>query len=279
MLVGIYQPNSPGSYNQIDAFASQAGFTPRITSYYTSAFSMPFPVGFATQAAAKGTMVLEQWQPRGTSNKAIAGGAEDPVIIAAAKAVASVPNQVIISYGQEMNGDWYDWGTTGSGNSNPADYVAAYQHVYNIFKQQGVRNVTWLWDPNVQYTGSTPLWEVYPGDMYVDWVGLDGYFSVPDINFNMLFGPSIATLRQITGKPLLIAEVGASGAAAPEQIADTFANARLAGVAGVVYFDEAQSGDPMHQDWRLENNASSMAAFKAGVQQYGQRPLQLPGFP
>ena len=264
MLIGVYQPNSPGSYGDISTFASQAGFSPRITSYY-STFEMPFASPFAQQAAAKGTKVLVQWQPRGTTNAAVAAGKNDAYIEQFAKAVAAVNQQVIISYGQEMNGNWYNWGTAGSGNSDPADYIAAYRRVWDVFQQQGVRNVTWLWDPNISYTGSTPLKSVYPGDAYVDWVGLDGYFGEPTDTFSSLFGPSIAELRAFTSKPLLIAETGVSGAAGVWQLAGLFAGARLAGVIGIVYFDQAQSGDPMHQDWRLEDNAANMAAFRAGV--------------
>jgi Glycosyl hydrolase family 26 len=278
MYLGIYQPNSPGSYGDISAFAGQAGFTPRITSYY-STFQMPFASGFAWIAAAKGTKVLVQWQPRGTTNAAVAAGQDDDYIRAFAQAVATVNQQVIISYGQEMNGNWYNWGTNGAGNSNPADYIAAYRHVHDLFAQMGVHNVTWLWGPNVSYTGSTPLKAVYPGDAYVDWVGLDGYFSQPSDTFGSLFGPSITELRQFTSKPLLIAETGVAGQAGAGQLAGVFAGARQAGVIGIVYFDEAQSGDPMHQDWRLEDNGASMAAWRAGVQAHGERPLILAGYP
>lgn len=278
MLIGVYQPNSPGSYGDIDTFALEAGFTPRITSYY-STFQMPFPSAFAWQAAAKGTSVLVQWQPRGTSNAAVASGADDAYISQFAQAVAAVNKQVIISYGQEMNGDWYDWGTAGSGNSNPADYISAYRHVHDLFQHTGVCNVTWLWGPNISYEGSTPLKQVYPGDSYVDWVGVDGYFGQPGDTFSSLFGPSIAELRAFTGKPLLIAETGTAGAAGPGQMAGLFTGARQAGVIGIVYFDQAQSGDPMHQDWRLEDNPENMAAFRAGVQANAERPLVLANYP
>ena len=278
MLIGVYQPNSPGSYGDIGTFAQGAGFSPRITSYY-STFTMPFAVSFAEQAAAKGTQVLVQWQPRGTTNAAVASGADDPYIQGFAQAVSSIDNQVIISYGQEMNGNWYNWGTYGSGNSNPADYIAAYRHIWEIFQQQGVRNVTWLWGPNISYTGSTPLKELYPGDAYVDWVGLDGYFAQPTDTFGSLFGPSITELRAFTSRPLLIAETGVSGAAGAGQLAGLFTGARIAGVIGIVYFDQAQTGDPEHQDWRLEDNPGNMTAFRQGVQENAERPLILANYP
>jgi hypothetical protein len=272
MLIGVYQPDSPGTggWPQIDSFAADTGFSPRIVSYYGT-FTAPFPAAWAAEAAEKGAVVLDQWQPRNTTNAAVAAGADDAFIQAYAQAVASVNTQVIISYGQEMNGNWYDWGTRGAGNSNPTDYVAAYQHVHDIFQAEGVRNVTWLWDPNVSYGGSTPLNKVYPGDAYVDWVGLDGYYSNQTDTFGSVFGASIIQLRTFTSKPLLIAESGVWGAAGASQIAGLFAGASQAGAIGIVYFD--QSGTP---DWRLEDNAANMAAFKAAVQQYAVRPLIWP---
>ena len=271
VYVGVYQPNSPGSYNQLEDFKNQAGFTPRITSYYTSSFSQAFPVSFAKQAAADGTMVLVQWQPRGTTNAAIAGGQDDAAIIATAKAIASVNYQVIVSYGQEMNGNWYPWGNMGGNTAS--EYIAAYQHVWNIFQEQNVHNVTWLWDPNIIYEGSASLQQWYPGDKYVDWVGFDGYYEQPTDTFQSVFVPSINELRSFTGKPMIIGETGVAGNAGVAQIESTFAGASQYGMLAVVYFDVSQSGDSTHQDWRLEDNPANMAAFKEAVQLYGIRPL------
>lgn len=271
MLVGVYQPNSPGSTGQLDAFASDIGFYPQVTSYYTNPFTMPFPASFVDYCQTKGTTVLIQWQPRGTSNADIAAGAMDSSIVAFADAVKSDGLQVIISYGQEMNGGWYPWGNM-PGNS-PAEYIAAYQRIWSLFQQEQVHNVTWLWDPNISFAGSSPLKLWYPGDKYVDWVGLDGYFGSPMDTFEGLFGPSVSELRAFTGKPLLIGETGVTGQAASAQLGQVFAGAADIGAVGVVYFDESQTGDAMHQDWRLEDNAAAMATFKQLAYQYALRPL------
>ena len=207
MLIGVYQPNSSGSYNQIDDFARLIGFTPRIVSYYSD-FATPFNKVFATQAQSEGTTVLVQWQPRGTTNAAIAAGTKDAFIRQFAQDIASDDRQVILSYGQEMNGNWYPWGFH---NDTAANYIAAYLHIWNIFQAQQVHNVTWLWGPNIQYSGGPPLSAWYPGDAYVDWVGLDGYFGYATDTFTTLFGPSINELRTFTKKPLLIAETGVTG--------------------------------------------------------------------
>lgn len=278
MLIGVYQPNNPGSYGEIDSFALDAGFSPRIVSYYGN-FYDPFPTAWAVEAAGKGAMVLDQWQPRGTTNAAVAAGTDDAFIQQYAQAVAAVDGQVIISYGQEMNGNWYNWGTYGAGNSNPTDYVAAYQHVWNIFKAEGVKNVTWMWGPSISYTGATPLNQDYPGDAYVDWVALDGYFNSPTDTFSSVFGASIIQLRTFTSKPFFIGESGvvAGAATGPSRIADLFAGASAAGAIGLLYFDAA--GSSPNPNYRLEDNEANMQAFKAAVQRYAERPLILAQFP
>jgi glycosyl hydrolase family 26 len=275
MLIGTYQPNNPGSVGQIQAFAKAVGFTPRITSYYTSWFGQPFPTSFAQTMAKQGTQTLVQWQPRGTTNAAIAAGQWDLAIWAVAKAINQVNGQVIVSYGQEMNGNWYEWGTAKGGvaASNPTDYINAYRHIWQIFQKAGTRNVTWLWDPNVSYTGSTPLQQVYPGDKYVNWVGFDGYYSTAQTTFDSLFLPSLAEVRKFTSKPFIIGESGVSKNNPPAQLSDLFAGADLAGAVAVVYFDEAQSGDSMHQDWRIEDNPAALSAFRTSVNMFAERPL------
>jgi len=277
MIVGVYQPNSPGSFGQVTAFTSEAGFTPRLLSYYTgTSFAQPFPSAFAQQAAGIGASVLIQWQPRGTSNKAVAGGAEDPVIKAMAAAVKAVNRQVWVSYGQEMNGNWYDWAAKypGAASSTAAsDYVAAYRRIHDVFAAAGVTNVTWVWGPNVAYGGSYPFQAVYPGDTYVDVIGLDGYFAQPSDSFVSLFGPSITEIRAFTGKPVMVTETGVTGAAGVQQLKDLFYGMSVYGVIALVYFDQAQSGDSTHQDWRLEDNAANMAEFKTLVAQYAEKPL------
>jgi mannan endo-1,4-beta-mannosidase len=272
MYIGVYQPNSPGSTNQIDAFANDLGFYPQVTSYYTNPFTMPFPTSFVAYCEAHGIMPLIQWQPRGTTNAAIAAGQLDTFIRSFADAVKSDNYQVIISYGQEMNGNWYEWGDV-AGNT-PAQYVAAYQHIWNIFHQQEVHNVSWLWDPNISDSGASSFKSWYPGDQYVDYVGLDGYFNTPQQTWQTLFAPSVQALRSFTSKPLMIGESGVTGAAGAGQLQSLFEGASQDGAIALVYFDEAQSGDSEHQDWRLEDNATNLAEFKSLAYQYMQRPLK-----
>ena len=257
----MYEPSSPGSYTQLDQFTAAAGVRPAIVSYY-SPWGMGFQVQFAGQARAHGAEVLVQMQPG--SCQAVTSGASDGYLRRYATVVRAFRHPVILSFGQEFNGGWYPWGY---GRCAPAQFVAAWRHVVDVFRAGGAGNVTWLWDANVEYAGSPPLADWWPGASYVDWAGLDGYYAYPGDTFATLFAPSAAAIRAFTGKPLLIAEAGVTAVDGPGRLDDLFRGASAAGAAGLVYFDVTQSGDPEHQDWRLEDSPLMLAAFRTLVPQ------------
>lgn len=128
----------------------------------------------------------------------------------------------------EMNGDWFPWsgtfnggGTTdGYGDPAKADgperYVDAYRHIVDLFRARGVTNVTWVWQvnnesfPAEEWNAATAY---YPGDDYVDWVGISAYGALtPGDDWRTFDDAFAAAYAEITaaypGKPLMLAEWG-----------------------------------------------------------------------
>jgi mannan endo-1,4-beta-mannosidase len=105
----------------------------------------------------------------------------------------------------EMNGGWFWWG-----NGDVASFVALWKHMFNYFTTtKGLHNLLWLYAPN---TGGN-MTKYYPGDAYVDLVGIDGYFNVPStINITSDYN-SMLTLN----KPLGFSEFGGIPAAGGSQ--------------------------------------------------------------
>lgn len=149
----------------------------------------------------------------------------DQYVTAWAKAAKNWGHPFFLRFDHEMNGWWqFPWATapdpkTGVtiNNNKPADYVAAWKHVHDIFTSVGTTNVTWVWSPNIESHLTTPIASVYPGSGYVDWTGLDGYNnSVSNwLTFSQIFSGSktdgflnsyvnITTLAPT--KPLMLAE-------------------------------------------------------------------------
>jgi hypothetical protein len=105
--------------------------------------------------------------------------------------------------------------------STPQDAVNAWRHIVDVFREEGATNVTWLWTllswPSASYGGNNPttMASIYPGDSYVDWIGIECYNTFdpnstgvwPDCREIMNASYREATALSAT-KPLMIAEMG-----------------------------------------------------------------------
>jgi len=239
--LGVYEPDAPSSYAGTAKFAQAIGRQPNLVLYY-SAWLEPFQASFATSATEHGATTLVQIDTEKVPLASIASGQYDSYLKSYASAVKAFGAPVILSFDHEMNGNWYPWGFQ---HSSPSDFVAAWRHVVNIFREQGARNVTWMWTVNVfnSYNLEThhiatpgPWW---PGSSFVNWVGLDGYYVTSSTEFDSLFGQAIADVRAITSDPILIAETGATQSAGQSaKITQIFQGVNTYNLLGFVLFDK-----------------------------------------
>jgi mannan endo-1,4-beta-mannosidase len=262
--IGAYASGVPESYAPLTRFASDNGVRPNIALYY-SGWGESFRSAFAAKAASHHAVTMVQIEPGATSLRSIAAGFQDKYLRSYAQAVgdfgARTGQAVIIGFAHEPNGYWYPWGYR---HVSARLWIAAYRHVVTVFRQQGARNVTWLWTVNVmdsaQHIVSPVAW--WPGSKYVDWIGLDGYYYTPSQRFASLFGPTVKALRGLTRDPILISETGAKPKAGkPGKITDEFAGVRSYGLLGLVWFNV--------RSWRLDTRACS-SAFATAAKTFGQ---------
>jgi len=263
--LGVYAAGVPASYAGLTSFTSATGAKPDVAMYYSGWF-VPFPVRFAATAANNGAAPLVQMDPDNVSVAEIASGRYDGYLSAYAEAVRAYRHPVIMSFGHEMNGDWYPWGYR---HASPAVFVAAWRHVVKLFRVLGAQNVTWLWTVNVinnTQRGKIPSpGQWWPGGSYVNWVGIDGYYLKPSWRFAPLFGPTIGAVRALTRDPILIAETGAVPAAGqPARIADLFAGIHSYGLLGFVWFNSTNS---IGQHFGI-NSSAAIAEFRKGASTY-----------
>jgi hypothetical protein len=158
--------------------------------------------------------------------------------------------------------------------------------VHDIFEQEGAgAYVVWIWAPNIvnnlpeNLRAPGVLESLYPGDEYVDWVGLSGYNRPPyregnDSTFEYTFGASLDELRAITDKPILLAEIGASevGGTKPQWVASLFEALTLPendDVIGFSWFNltvtSTVRGELVTNDWRIDSRRATTEAFTAGI--------------
>lgn len=97
---------------------------------------------------------------------------------------------LLVEYGTEVNGEWFSWNgvwngggrLTGYGNPTLADgperFRDAYRHIVGIMREEGANNITWVFHVNDRDIPDEP-WNrferYYPGDEWVDWLGLSVY--------------------------------------------------------------------------------------------------------
>lgn len=107
----------------------------------------------------------------------ITHGLFDEFLDSWAREIKKVRGIVYLRILHEFNGDWYPW-SVAKNKMDPALYVDAFRHIYLIFKRAGVKNVRFIWCPNsmsIPQVSWNCILEAYPGNQYVDIIGLDVY--------------------------------------------------------------------------------------------------------
>lgn len=79
----------------------------------------------------------------------------------------------------EHNGDWFWWG---KGNCTEEDYIALWKFTIDYLRSQGVNQLLYAFSPDRSRMNMDNLKQDYfygyPGDEYVDIIGIDNYFDV-----------------------------------------------------------------------------------------------------
>ena len=91
---------------------------------------------------------------------------------------------------------------------DPEEYIKAYKYIVDFMRSEGVNNVAYVWHSyaSVPYKNhALPEW--YPGDDYVDWVGLSIFghsYSKTGLNIE---GDAVLAFAKQHKKPVMLAEV------------------------------------------------------------------------
>jgi mannan endo-1,4-beta-mannosidase len=249
----------------VASFRHSTGARLRLVEFYNP-FPGPFQSAEARQIESLGALPLIQLNPRRISMAQLASGAYDSYIASYARQVRAFPCHVVLSFGHEMNGWWYPWGLPWT---RPSVFIAAWRHFHDVFAAERVRNVIWSWDPTHQHSqykpGKTahPAGMFYPGNKYVDWIGIDGYVGAGQ-NFNQFFRFQLRDIRRLTRKPIYLAETGVGdGAHEVAQVKDLFAGIWRWHLAGLVWFDLNRKNS-----WSLEGKPIKDAAVRRAVARF-----------
>jgi mannan endo-1,4-beta-mannosidase len=248
------------SYN-VPKFDEACRCSPNVAVHY-------LPIGgsedldVAHSILSTGAIPMLELEPQGVSLGAISSGTEDTWLNKYAHAVNDLHSPVIMSFAPEANGNWYPWGNN---HVAPSALVAAWRHVVTVFREAGARNVKWAWIMNVQFPGSENIRLLWPGEEFVDILGIDGYL-VKRLSFSTFFGPTIVAMRTISSDPLLITETAAAPSIGKAvALNEIVAGVAQYGLAGFIWFDVVQHGSISRQDWSLEHDPAALKLYYSEV--------------
>jgi len=211
--------------------------------------------------AQAGRIPLFSWSAAPTTTAAaIASGAQDTTIVAAAKALAATGQTIYLRPFYEFDQPQGHPRYIGT----PADVITAWQRLVTLFRDNGATNVRFVWCPMSFDFAKGIAQKFWPGASYVDYVAADGYnfpgrsLRTPDTIFDSAY-----TFAVSQGKPFFIAETATNstdaGTGAWIESLGPWAAAHP-DVAAIVYFD---SISPKKYDYRLIAYPQNLAAFDA----------------
>jgi hypothetical protein len=251
----------------LPAFDAACRCAPNVAASYTHIGGTTLvSMGGAVTALYHGAVPLLELEPFGLSLSQIAAGRSDRWLTQYARAVRNLHAPVIMSFAPEANGTWYTWAFK---HQAATAFVAAWRHVVSVFRSAGATRVKWAWIMNVNFPGSENIAKLWPGNRYVNILGLDGYFTshVKSQSFQNLFSPSIVDMRSLSvTDPLLITETAVSPHAGKlAGLKQIIAGVSRYGLAGFIWFDVRQHGGVRYQNWQLEGQPTVLARYVRAV--------------
>lgn len=200
----------------------------------------------------------------------VIAGKCDEYIKGFAQALKSRPERFLLRFAHEMNIADSPWWPKHFG-LDAGKYVQMWRHIYSIFESQQVPNVEWVWSPNY---ASHPdkawndLHNYYPGDSYVDWIGLSGYNwhserGQPWFSFEYLYNDVLVDLACRYPKPQIIAEIGTidGGPSKAGWIADAYN--KILGypfLRVVTWFNDFAYEDSTNADFRVTTGTTEFGS-------------------
>ncbi len=198
---------------------------------------------------------------------------------------------MIVSFANEMNGDWFPWsGELYGGKTKvpghpdeaegPETFKAAYRHIVDRVRARGARNIEWLFHTN-NYSEPNEGWNYpaayYPGSKYVDWLGMSIYGQqVGEGDWSpiepLITWPYEQMCAVDPSKPIMVAEWGvgefpdAGNKASFIRDGLKLLRTQYPRIKAAVYWHERwQNDDETYSNLRVNSSVEALAAYRAGV--------------
>lgn len=201
---------------------------------------------------------------------------------------------LMIDFGCEMNGNWFQWSGVNNGgrvknhygnhllSDGPEKYRDAYRHIINLFRKLKVKNVTWVFHVDAYSYPNEPwnqMARYYPGDKYIDWIGVSAYGAQTPIDewisFTKVMDHAYPQLAKISkNKPLAVLEFGVTEyphnkykkAIWINSALQSIKNGRYPRIKAISYWHENwENSDGTRSLLRLDSIVYSLNAYKKNI--------------
>lgn len=168
-------------------------------------YGMPFPQKWVDSVIAAGAVPHIAFEPNSGLDEVVDG----TYLREFAQAAGATGVPIFLRYASEMNGTWAEY------SGNPEQYIEKWQIVHQVMEEEAP-NVAMVW--TVFTFPEDSILSYYPGDEYVDWVGVNVYNVVYHNNDLRNRGDKEDPLKLLdyvyntfsSRKPIQISEFGAT---------------------------------------------------------------------
>jgi mannan endo-1,4-beta-mannosidase len=290
---GIFEPTAPASFNYLKQLEKRFAYEfPILLHYQHLDSSAPLPV--LQQAHREGrtvelTLQTSSFQFSEAENRRvpyeILAGNYDAFLYDYAKQIKEFGHPVLFRLNNEMNGDWCTYSSFHT-SKDPDLFIALWRYVYQIFREVGADNVIWVWNP---HDGSFPdfKWNhaflYYPGDEYVDVVGLTGYNTGTYYpgekwrEFAHIYDPLYRLYSSVFQHPFMITEFGSNSVGGDKVawIEGMFAALnQFPRIKAAIWWNGIDWDAQMNpaRIYRIDENQAVLDAFAQGLRKSGDGP-------
>jgi hypothetical protein len=184
---------------------------------------------------------------------------------------------LMVEFGTEVNGNWFPWSGVHNGK-NPEKFKDAYIHIIELFRDEDVNNITWVF--HVNYDSSPDeKWNTmsayYPGDEYIDWIGMSIYGAQNKddewTNITDVFEEAYKNLSSISkNKPLAVFEFGVvEHEKKPEWIKAFFElikSEKYSRIKGISYWHSRwENEDGSYSNMRLDSSPEALKVYQDAI--------------
>lgn len=268
VYLGLYSERDPGMTNYFTKSKEIYGKDHALYLAYCP-WGVSFPMMHAQRAKEAGAGLQVGWEP----SFGLDAVKDDDYVREWARAAKASGIPIFLRYACEMNGSWTKW------NGDPAKYIEKFRLISNIMKEEAP-NVAMVWSP-----ADVPKYSMsayYPGDAYVDWVGLSLYtepYENGDPTKPEVGGTPLERLDELYSlyadrKPVMLSETGVSHLT--HQDNHDFTNYALLNLSrlyemmpkkyprlkAITYFNVDLNGTESNNDYTLRDNTQVFAAYK-----------------